>query len=414
MASMEAEEDPGTERSTLVDLPPADCEEVPKRYLLSSKWARRVAAASALALVALVLLPWACAIDTGSLRFVEGVGPRAWQVLRSELTTSKELQTVGLAHISRAAGDVLCVIDVAQATGWVLTTGSFVKFVTVACDYDRIRRVNKREVLNDEKERCTVGVLGILLSLELFMGVTASSVSTCSGSLNVPSNCAANIGAFTGGITVLMQTTLGADLNCAKGVKQGKRTPQEKIDAVIAKKEAQIQNAKDSAARSVNKWLINAGIDVEKLPAPPAVPTHTVYNAINRCVAQVQFGATFLMRFAIILADSTIHCHPGVVGQEGRVCAIDITGMMATLSLSIRFFSLVSNSCINIVGRADGNANCVASVAGITGATMASTSSGMNLEAACKTAFGDWNPDQWPSGSNEIPVEDGNVILPDV
>ena len=131
--------------------------------------------------------------------------------------------------------------------------------------------------------------------------------------------------------------------------------------------QAQIQNAKDSAARSVNKWLINAGIDVEKLPAPPAVPTHTVYNAINRCVAQVQFGATFLMRFAIILADSTIHCHPGVVGQEGRVCAIDITGMMATLSLSIRFFSLVSNSCINIVGRADGNANCVASVAGITG-----------------------------------------------
>ena len=35
-----------------------------------------------------------------------------------------------------------------------------------------------------------------------------------------------------------MQTTLGADLNCAKGVKQGKRTPQEKVDAVIAKKEA--------------------------------------------------------------------------------------------------------------------------------------------------------------------------------
>ena len=131
--------------------------------------------------------------------------------------------------------------------------------------------------------------------------------------------------------------------------------------------QAQIQRAKDSAARSVNKWLINRGIDVEKLPAPPAVPTHTVYNAINRCVAQVQFGTTFLMRFAIILADSTIHCHPGVVGQEGRVCAIDIAGMMATLSLSIRFFSLVSNSCINIVGRADNNANCVASVAGITG-----------------------------------------------
>eukprot|EP00439_Symbiodinium_sp_Y106_P030164 s6535_g3.t1 len=132
--------DPSTERSALVDLPPADREEVPKRYLLSSQWARRAASASALVLIALVVLPWACAIDRGSLRFVEGVGPRAWHALRSELTASKELQTVGLAHISRAAGDVLCVIDVAQATGWVLTTGSFIKFVTIVCDYDRIRR----------------------------------------------------------------------------------------------------------------------------------------------------------------------------------------------------------------------------------------------------------------------------------
>ena len=39
--------------------------------------------------------------------------------------------------------------------------------------------------------------------------------------------------------------------------------------------------------------------------------------------------------------------------KENRVCAIDIFGVLATMSLSIRFFSLVSNSCINIVGRND-------------------------------------------------------------
>ena len=33
---------------------------------------------------------------------------------------------------------------------------------------------------------------------------------------------------------------------------------------------------------------------------------------------------------------------------------------------------------------------------------MAATASGMNLEAACKTAFGDWNPDNWPNARHRV------------
>jgi hypothetical protein len=95
----------------------------------------------------------------------------------------------------------------------------------VACDYDKIERANKRHVRSDERERCTAGTFGVLLSVELGMGVLASPVSTRSGSLNVPPNWAADIGAFSGGLSVLMHSTLSADLTRNKGVKAGKLTP---------------------------------------------------------------------------------------------------------------------------------------------------------------------------------------------
>ena len=360
-----------------------------------------------------------------SVQFLEGVGRQAWHALEAELDSSKELPTVGLAHISPEAGKVLCVIDVAQAVARVMLTGTFIKFSTVACDFDKIERVQKRHVRNDERERCAAGIFGILLSVELGMGVIASSISTCAGSLNVPANCAANIGAFTGGLSVMMQSTLSADLICNKGVEAGKLTPEAKANAVINTKLAQIQKAKTTAARSVNKWLRDAGYDVNALPAPTFAGADATYNAVARCVAQLDLGATFVMRFAIILADSTIHCAPEVLGKEGRVCAVDITGILAVLSLSVRFFSLASNSCVNIVGRADADANCVAACSGITGSTMAMTSSGMNLDAACRKAFGKWNPDAWPnelgpvsaSGQSHgedlhgISAMDGNTII---
>ena len=363
-------------------------------------------------------------VGAKSTEFLEAVGGQAWHTLESELGASKQLPTVGLAHISPAAGQVLCVVDVAQAVARVMLAGTFIKFSTVACDFDRIQAVKKRPVRNDERERCASGIFGILLQVELGMGVISSSISTCSGSLNVPANCAANIGAFMGGLSVLMQSTLSADLICNKGAKAGKLTKEAKAEAVVEAAESQITKQKKQASKSVYNYLKKAGVDVSTLPAPPAVPNDAVYGAVARCVAQLDLGATFVMRFAIILADSTIHCTPGVVETEGRVCAVDITGLLAVLSLCVRFFSLASNSCVNIVGRADKDANCVGAVSGITGSTMAMTSSGLNLDAACRLAFGQWDPDAWPNHLGpvsatgqthgeelHVPAIDGNTII---
>lgn len=66
-----------------------------------------------------------------------------------------------------------------------MLTGTFVKFTTVACDFD---------------------------------------------SLDVPTDYAVNTGAFPGGLSVLMLATLSEDLTRNKGVKAGKLTPEDKTE----------------------------------------------------------------------------------------------------------------------------------------------------------------------------------------
>mmetsp|Transcript_13668 Transcript_13668/g.32626 ORF Transcript_13668/g.32626 Transcript_13668/m.32626 type:complete len:426 (+) Transcript_13668:48-1325(+) len=378
----------------------------------STRWARRVAGVAALGLMVFAVAPKMGLPGAKSAEFLEGVGSNAWHSLEAELDSSKELPTVGLAHISPASGKVLCMVDVAQAVARVMLTGAFTQFSTKVCDFDRITRTQRRPVKNDERERCASGIFGILLSVELGMGVIASSVSTCSGMLNVPANCAANIGAFTGGLSVMMQSTLSADLICAKGVTAGARGPEEKTNAYINSRKNAFNRQKAIAREAAHKYLINAGVKGVKALPVSRVRSELVYGAVNRCVAQIDLGATFVMRFAIILADSTLGCSEGnIAAGKGRVCAVQMTGLMAVLSLTIRFFSLASASCVAIVGKGNRDANCVAACTGITGSTFAMTSSGMNLDAACRKAFGDWDPRKWPTGKIEVPGMDGNVDI---
>ncbi|CAJ1396106.1 unnamed protein product [Effrenium voratum] len=233
-----------------------------------------------------------------------------------------------------------------------------------------------------------------------------------------------------------MQSTLAYDANCVnKGV-----TPQQ----IVSREEAKLERRKTELMHEATKWLKNRGADVSVLPSNPAVPKDVVYGAINRCVFQLDLGATcrgtgksslqpqtrsallvrpvlklrFVMRAGIILGDMTIHCAPDA--DAGRVCAIDVTGLIAVLSLITRFFALAANSCINIVGDADRGADCVGIAAGIPAGVMAMTSSGMNLQAACQKAFDDWDPNNWPKNEKSIvkgseklsvPAEDGNTII---
>ena len=61
-----------------------------------------------------------------------------------------------MAFDNKAAGKVLCVIDVAQSAGCIMGLGA----ASTQCDYGRIARINKRAVT-------TSSVFGIMLQTEL-------------------------------------------------------------------------------------------------------------------------------------------------------------------------------------------------------------------------------------------------------
>ncbi|CAE7827475.1 unnamed protein product, partial [Symbiodinium microadriaticum] len=129
------------------------------------------------------------------------------------------------------------------------------------------------------------------------------------GALNVPANCVANIAVFNGALSVLMQSTLAGDAVCVK-----------------------FEKKKDRAKIEATQFLKRQGYDVAVLPRPAAIGNRAVYSSINRCVFQTILGTTFVMKAAILLGDSSIHCYPGTDKQ--RVCAVDIMGLFAVLSLA--------------------------------------------------------------------------------
>ena len=110
-----------------------------------------------------------------------------------------------MAHFSKEAGKVLCVIDVGQSVGRIMGLGAFANAASTACDYGRIARINKRPVTNRERQICASTAFGIMLQTELLIGAVASSISTCSGALNVAANCVANGAVFNGALSVLMR-----------------------------------------------------------------------------------------------------------------------------------------------------------------------------------------------------------------
>ena len=142
--------------------------------------------------------------DAGSspvLHVLAGVSSDAFATLRSELE-NKQVPAIGMAHFSPDVGKVLCVIDVAQSVGRIMGLGAFSNAASTQCDFGRVARINKRPVTNRERQICASSVFGILLQTELLIGAMASSISTCSGKLNVPANCVANIAVFSGALSV--------------------------------------------------------------------------------------------------------------------------------------------------------------------------------------------------------------------
>eukprot|EP00439_Symbiodinium_sp_Y106_P017897 s12111_g2.t1 len=251
--------------------------------------------------------------------------------------------------------------------------GAFANAASTACDYGRIARINKRPVTNRERQICASTAFGIMLQTELLIGAVASSISTCSGALNVPANCVANVAVFNG---ALSQDYVRCDRPLRQTLFKGT------IDARVNKQIARFEKKKDRAKIEATQFLKRQGYDVATI-----------------------LGTTFVMKAAILLGDSTIHCYPGTDKQ--RVCAVDIMGLFAVLSLAVRFLSFAGDSCIDIIGRTDDNALCVGLWAGVPGGVLGMAAAGTNLEAACKTAFGKWVPEDWPyEGANMLPSDD--------
>ena len=366
--------------------------DAPTARALRFSWAARarwLLLGTGVTMVMLMLAPH------NSATFLAGVSSDAFGALRSELE-HQQIPTIGMAFDNKAAGKVLCVIDVAQSVGRIMGLGAFSNAASTQCDYGRIARINKRPVTNREKQICASSVFGIMLQTELLIGAMASSISTCSGALNVPANCVANVAVFNGALSVLMQSTLAGDAVCLK------RGPiKNRVAGKVGRFEAKMNRVKIEATQ----YLKAQGVDTTVLPRPAAISNRAVYSSINRCVFQIDLGTTFVMKAAILLGKSTLHCYPGTDKQ--RVCAVDIIGLFAVLSLAVRFLGFAGDSCIDIIGRTDNNALCVGLWAGVPGGVLGMSAAGANLQAACQKAFGKWSPADWPyPGANLLPSDD--------
>ena len=339
-----------------------------RRRMCSRNWA------AAAALFALVIASFVF-LKSGGLRPVTWTRP------------ASDLPLVSLGKVSPETNKVLCLINFDQIISRVINLSSGIDRVTRNCDLEGIRR-SAGNVTDLDREICASTAFVIILNANLLVGLITASISSCTGALNVPANCGTNIEAFIGGTAILLQAILAVDINCVKL----KNLPiEEKIDDALSRARKQ----KDIAIRNAQKFIKNAGVHVDVLPALPAEPVRAVYSATALCVSFMQLGLTQVMRLGILLADTSIHCTPQENSKQPRVCAIDIIGLLLVVSAIVRAFALTANQCVLIVGDTIPSTRCLQACTGVTAGTFAVTARCMNVGPACNQAFQDWHPKKW-------------------
>lgn len=316
---------------------------------------------------------------------------------------------LGLAHVSPAAVDVLCVIDISQMVARINVQGLLIPVAEQVCDFSTQRKQGIR-VTRLDRERCASFILLNIINADLFIGALADSLTQCSASLNVPANCAANILSIVGTTTLIAQSAVQMDYQCVDH--------EWNVSKKVQQKKAEWKRIKQDLQRDVQKFLEDQGLNVEnKLPPDPAVPKSVVYRSIAGCFGSITLSVTFIMRLAIILADAIIHC-PNNGGSQPKICALDLLGVLGLMSASVRFIATSVLTCASVIGESnDGSACAQAASALPTGVFSAAAVFG-NVEAACSLAFAKWNPENWPAERTvrtaEEEEEDGDLIIPDV
>ena len=176
---------------------------------------------------------------------------------------------LGLAHVSEAAVDVLCVVDISQMVARINLFGLLIPTANRNCDYDQLRR-DGQEIDDEQRKTCAQFLLLNIINADLFLGVLTDSLTQCSGSLNIPANCATNIFSIVGTVTLIAQAGFQIEYSCVE--------QEDNLTKLVAEKKAEVQKAKTDVERDVRKFLNDRGFDVALLPPAPAVAKNRVYE----------------------------------------------------------------------------------------------------------------------------------------
>lgn len=233
---------------------------------------------------------------------------------------------------------------------------------------------------NDDRLRCSSSILTSIYSFVITATMIASAVSDCVPGYDPSGQCTAAITSFSGNMLVAVQSGIGSDLACAPS------------------KEAKLEWAKRWGAGSNGNWDENKHPvlhNINKahsnlLPADPLANFSSRNDrAIPRCIAFVGLGSTFVMRMATGITASVTQCSQEKIKSEAsgsRLCAVDMMGLIGSLSLAASFLSGAVDACGLIEGDGDREAGCAASITGIVGGLSAALAADGQLIGVCSRA----------------------------
>jgi len=209
----------------------------------------------------------------------------------------------------------------------------------------------------------------------------ASSVSDCVPGYDPSAQCTAAISSFVGNMLVAVQSGIGSDLACApyKGDKK-KWAVRWGADPT-----GNWNSSKHPFLHNVNKLHSNL------LPPNPIENFTNPINgrAVPRCIAFVGLGSTFLMRMATGITASVTQCDQETIHNTKagkRLCAVDMMGLLGSISLATSFLSGAVDACDLIEGEGFRDAGCAASIAGIVGGLSAALAADGQLIGTCSRA----------------------------
>lgn len=264
---------------------------------------------------------------------------------------------------------VNCQIDTSQAVFRIIRAANGIEAAAKVCPSDRPFGV----LTVQEQKDCAGAILQAIYSFTITTAMIAAAVSDCGHKLNGQAACASTVTAFVGNAEACAHAGLIAEKFCNL-----KDIPN-KIDVAKINK---LNTYYSQAAQ-----FVQDNPQAKKLPAtlPPVAETEYDGGALAACFAQAGLGTTFAERMGTVIQDSLHHCAPEMQGDfhKRKACAVDMTGLMASLGLSITFLSSLGETCKAIMGGHNFAAACTAGISGAVGTFSVILSAGISLNEAC-------------------------------